>query len=118
MKKMFGIVVLLSLVFSPISMAAGKFWANVVVKKPIAHTTNYGMCGVEVDAPLGNGCNQFIAFDCAGETGSKIAGQKKWEIAQLGLVLGKYLAVYMDSDTTIDGWCVAEFAVLQPTPVP
>ena len=82
------------------------------------HTQYYGLCGVEVSAPLGNGCNRFISFDCAGETASKIAGQKKWEVAQLALVLGKYMAVYMDSDTTIDGWCVAEFAALQTTPVP
>ena len=54
-KFIFGMVVVL---MSPVAFGAGKFWANVVVTKPIAHSEYYGMCGVEVSASLGNGCNQ------------------------------------------------------------
>ena len=52
--------------------------------------------------------NTWATMDCAGVLGSRAAGNKKFDTAQLAVLLKKKIGLTVTDDKKINGWCYVE----------
>ena len=84
--------------------------SNLTVNRLLTDAENYGGCMAALqgyNAPAGCGTN-WIALDCEGVQITKAAGRRSYEIAQMALALEKQVLVVVDTELSINGYCVAK----------
>lgn len=110
MKVLIFTLAVSSMIYSS-TVYSAKETVTTKVTKVLVDDTNFGQCMVQLDVPINNiglECkSNWVTFSCSGDFSSKDIAYHKFENAQISLVLGKKVKIYVDDTKKHNGYCYA-----------
>jgi len=101
---------------SSVAFSASMNAQGMVLKVQASQDNKWGGCLVNIDANYGRlNCSQaYISMDCAGvvDGNTKAAGQRRFDVAMLGMMTGTPIKVKIFDNVKINGYCYADRAQL------
>ena len=105
-----SICVLLLIAFAGSALGTNKTYKANVTRTAL-HEDNFGVCMAKVTpSPSDKGLDckpGWVSFSCSGDFNSKEIGQQKFSAAQLALVTGDRVVIYVEDTRKHNGYCYA-----------
>ena len=108
--RLYGALILILSCVAPASHAEIVSQSGLTVVRLLSDSANFGGCMALVDN-FNNpaGCApRWVTFDCDGVHGSKEAGRRAYEIAQMAYALEKNIYISVETTQTINGYCAVK----------
>ena len=106
---MLRLIIFLSSITVCWQVMSSSFWLYGTVTRTLVDTNSWGECMAKiVPGPhtVQPACGvEWVTFSCSGDFNTKARGHSKLESAQLAMVTGKPIAIWVDETKKHNGYC-------------